>query len=124
VWIGEVYRKPKTFRRRFKTKKDAEGYELYVKLTGEEPPTLENTQSTGAPTFTEAVEMAKAMKGPRGVWDLTNDESLCQRLDFVQTTWGPTRSPRWARRPRRPQGRWTSCARAASRSRTAPRTAT
>jgi integrase len=89
VWIGEVYRKPKTFRRRFKTKKDAEGYELYVKLTGEEPPTLENTQSTGAPTFAEAVEMAKAMKGPRGVWDLTNDESLCQRLDFVRQHLGP-----------------------------------
>jgi integrase len=89
VWIGEIYRKPKTFRRRFKTKKDAEGYELYVKLTGEEPPTLENTQSTGAPSFTEAVEMAKAMKGPRGVWDLTNDESLCQRLAFCQLHLGP-----------------------------------
>jgi integrase len=89
VWIGEVYKKPRTFRRRFKAKKDAEGYELYVKLTGEEPPTLENTQSTGAPTFAEAVEMAKAMKGPRGVWDLTNDESLCQRLDFVRQHLGP-----------------------------------
>jgi hypothetical protein len=59
TFVGEVYRKGKTFRRRFKTKKDAEGYELYVKLTGEEPPTLENTQSTGAPTFTEAVEMPR-----------------------------------------------------------------
>ena len=89
VWIGEVYRKPKTFRRRFKTKKDAEGYELYVKLTGEEPPTLDNHQSTGAPTFAEAVEAAKAMKGPRGVWDLTNDETLNQRLAFCQAHLGP-----------------------------------
>jgi integrase len=84
VWIGEVYRKPKTYRRRFKTKKDAEGYELYVKLTGDEPPTLENTQSTGAPTFREAVAAAKLMKGPHKKWDLTNDETLCQRLAFCE----------------------------------------
>jgi integrase len=89
VWIGEVYRKPKTFRRRFKTKKDAEGYELYVKLTGEEPPQLDNVQSTGAPTFARAVEAAQAMKGPRGVWDLTNDETLGQRLAFCKLHLGP-----------------------------------
>lgn len=91
VWIGEVYQsKTKTtLRDRFRTKKDAEGFELYCRLTGEKPPKLDNTQTTGAPTFTEAVEAAKAMKGPRGVWDLTHDESLCQRLDFVQQHLGP-----------------------------------
>jgi integrase len=88
VWLGEVYRKPKTFRRRFKTKKDAEGYELYVKLTGDEPPTLDNTQSTGAPTFTEAVERAKAKGGPKGKWKAGRDGSLMQRLDFCVTVIG------------------------------------
>lgn len=88
VFIGEVYRKGKTYRRRFKTKKEAEGYELYVKLTGEEPPTLENTQSTGAPTFAEATQAAKQRKGPRGRWDLTHDETLGQRLDFVTKVLG------------------------------------
>lgn len=93
VHIGEVYKKiggkARTFRRRFTTKKDADGYELYVRLTGEEPPQLDNVQSTGAPTFTEAVEAAKKMKGPRGVWDLTNDETLNQRLAFCQLHLGP-----------------------------------
>lgn len=88
VWIGEVYRKPKTFRRRFATKKDAEGYELYVKLTGTEPPTMENHQSTGAPTFREAVAVARAMKGPHKKWDLTHDETLAQRLAFVERELG------------------------------------
>lgn len=88
VWIGEVYRKPKTFRRRFKTKKDADGYELYVKLTGEEPPTLENTQSTGAPTFAEVVVLAKAKGGPKGKWKAGRDGSLMQRLDFCVTVIG------------------------------------
>ncbi|MBW7970935.1 tyrosine-type recombinase/integrase [Bradyrhizobium sp. BR 10289] len=88
VWIGEVYKKPKTFRRRFNTKKDAEGYELYVRLTGEEPPSLDSTQRTGAPTFSEAVAMAKKMKGPKGVWDLTHDETLNGRLAFVEKVLG------------------------------------
>lgn len=88
VWIGEVYRKPKTFRRRFTTKKDAEGYELYVKLTGEEPPTLENAQRTGAPTFAEAVEKAKAKGGPKGKWKAGRDGSLYQRLEFCVTVIG------------------------------------
>jgi integrase len=88
VWIGEVYRKPKTFRRRFRTKKDAEGYELYVKLTGEEPPTIENAQSTGAPTFAEATEKAKAKGGPKGKWKAGRDGSLMQRLDFCVTVIG------------------------------------
>lgn len=88
VWIGEVYRKPKTFRRRFATKKDAEGYELYVKLTGEEPPTLENAQRTGAPTFAEVTEKAKAKGGPKGKWKAGRDSSLVQRLDFCVTVIG------------------------------------
>jgi integrase len=88
VWIGEVYRKGRTFRRRFKTKKDAEGYELYVKLTGDEPPTLENTQSTGAPTFAEVVVKAKAKGGPKGKWKAGRDGSLMQRLDFCVSVIG------------------------------------
>jgi integrase len=88
VWIGEVYRKPKTFRRRFKTKKDAEGYELYVKLTGDEPPTIDNAQSTGAPTFAEVVEKAKAKGGPKGKWKAGRDGSLMQRLDYCVTVIG------------------------------------
>jgi integrase len=92
VHIGEVYRKingkPKTFRRRFTTKKDADGYELYVKLTGDEPPTLDNTQSTGAPTFAEVVVKAKAKGGPKGKWKAGRDGSLMQRLDFCVTVIG------------------------------------
>jgi integrase len=93
VHIGEVYRKGKTFRRRFTTKKDADGYELYVKLTGEEPPRLDNMQSTGAPTFSEAVEKAKAKGGPKGKWKAGRDGSLMQRLDFCVTVIGTYEIP-------------------------------
>lgn len=85
-WLGQVYKNGRTFRRTFERKKDAEGYELYVKLTGEEPPTI--APSTGAPTMAEAVEMAKAMKGPRGVWD-PRDRTLAQHLETITAVLGP-----------------------------------
>jgi integrase len=97
VHIGEVYRKGRTFRRRFTTKKDADGYELYVKLTGEEPPRLDNTQSTGAPTFAEVTEKAKAKGGPKGKWKAGRDGSLMQRLDFCVTVIGTYEVPQVTR---------------------------
>jgi integrase len=88
VHIGEVYRQGRTFRRRFTTKKDADGYELYVKLTGEEPPRLDNVQSTGAPTFAEVTEKAKAKGGPKGKWKAGRDGSLMQRLNYCVSVIG------------------------------------
>jgi integrase len=88
--IGEVVVKGKRFRRTFDRKKDAEGYELYVKLTGEEPPTItDGQQSTGAPTFAEVTELAKAKGGPKGKWKKGKDRSLVQRLDYCVSVIGP-----------------------------------
>jgi integrase len=82
-FLGEVVVKGKRFRRTFDRKKDAEGYELYVKLTGDEPPTiLDGAPSTGAPTFAEATELAKAKGGPHGKWKKGKDRSLMQRLEY------------------------------------------
>jgi integrase len=82
-FLGEVVVKGKRFRRTFDRKKDAEGYELYVKLTGEEPPTIiDGAPSTGAPTFAEVTELAKAKGGPRGKWKKGKDRSLMQRLEY------------------------------------------
>jgi integrase len=82
-FLGEVVVKGKRFRRTFDRKKDAEGYELYVKLTGEEPPTIiDGAPSTGAPTFAEVTELAKAKGGPHGKWKKGKDRSLMQRLEY------------------------------------------
>jgi hypothetical protein len=66
-FVGEAPKLGK--KRRFKTMRDAEDYETFCKLMGREPPTIEDGQhqsSTGAPTFAQVTEMAKAKGGPKG----------------------------------------------------------
>lgn len=77
-WYGEVELKGKQrFRRRFDTKKAAEGYEAYVKATGEEPAHLNDAKHSG-PTFRETVILMRAAKkkGKR-------DPAGYRRLDYI-----------------------------------------
>jgi integrase len=88
--IGEVVVKGRRFRRTFERDKDAKGYELYVKLTGEEPPTiLDGHQPTGSPTFAEVAALCKAAGGPKGKWKAERDHSTLQRLEFCVGVIGP-----------------------------------
>ena len=67
-WYGEVDRRHKggeRFRRRFETKAKAEGYEAYVKATGEEPPGLAEGDITGR-TFTSVAAGCKEARRTQG----------------------------------------------------------
>jgi integrase len=71
-------------KRRFKTLQDAKDYETFTKLMGREPPTIEDGQHqspTGAPTFAQVTEMAKADRGPKGKWK-SSDHTLMQHLAY------------------------------------------
>jgi hypothetical protein len=62
-WYGEVDRRHKggeRFRRRFETKAKAEGYEAYVKATGEEPAGLAEADITGRTFVSAAAECKEA----------------------------------------------------------------
>lgn len=88
-WIGEVdmrHKSGKRFRRRFETKKQAEGYEVYVKMMGEEPPTMHGPQS--GHTFAEVAQLCKDAGGPRGAWRRGRDHSVLQRLDHCVAVLG------------------------------------
>ena len=65
-WYGEVVLKVtgERFRRRFETKRGAEGYEAYVHATGEEPATFTDARLAG-PTFKETVVLMRATKNPQ-----------------------------------------------------------
>jgi site-specific recombinase XerD len=80
-WSGRVRVKGKVFHRTFDRRKDAEGYELYCKLQGEEPPTL--TGGTSGVTFKEAAAAAKAAGGPNATWRLGRDTNIMSRLEYV-----------------------------------------
>lgn len=84
-WWGEVDRRHKNgprFRRRFDTKLKAEGYEAYVKATGEEPPGLFG-EHVGGRTFAAVATELKDAGGPNGVWAKGKDKALEQRLEYV-----------------------------------------
>jgi integrase len=86
-WYGEAYVKAKRFRRRFAVKKDAEGYEVYVKLMGTEPPTMEGEATSGR-SFAQVAQECKDAGGPRGVWKRNRDPSIIQRVDYCVTILG------------------------------------
>ena len=68
-WYGEVDRRHKDgerFRRRFETKEKAEGYEAYVKATGEEPPGLAEGDITGR-TFASIAAECRRLEAQRGL---------------------------------------------------------
>jgi len=86
-WYGEAFVKvkggePKRFRRRFNIKKDAEGYEVYVKLMGCEPPTLEGEGEGSGHTFAAVAQECKDAGGPKGKWKNGRDPSIVQRVDY------------------------------------------
>jgi integrase len=63
-WYGEVDRRNKggqRFRRRFETKREAEGYEAYVKAAGCEPENVRDAKLSG-PTFAATVALMRAQK--------------------------------------------------------------
>lgn len=78
-WYGETRHKKQRFRRRFETKKEAEGYEAYVNATGQEPPHLEDAELKG-PTFASVAAEARAHKAE---WQRGRDPSGQKRLDYV-----------------------------------------
>ncbi len=78
-FVGEAPKLHK--KRRFKTLQDAKDYETFCKLMGREPPTIdEGHESTGAPTFAQVTNLAKAAGGPNGKWKKT-DGDLMGRLE-------------------------------------------
>lgn len=81
-WYGEVDRRNKPgglrFRQRFETKKEAEGYEVYIKATGEAPPWLAGAGGSGH-TFATVAADCKANYAP---WSSQKDRSVIQRLEF------------------------------------------
>jgi integrase len=88
-WIGEVDLRHKTgtrFRRRFDTKKQAEGYEVFVKMMGEEPPMMGGPQS--GRTFAEVAQLCKDAGGAKGAWKRGRDHSALQRLDHCVAVLG------------------------------------
>lgn len=73
--------KPHRFLARFDTLKSAQGYEVYVKLMGEEPTTMGGVSS--GLTFADVAKECKAQGGPKGVWHRGKDHSIIQRVDHV-----------------------------------------
>jgi integrase len=72
-------------KRAFASKKDADGYEAYVKATGEEPAWVIHggDPSDNARTFKVVAQELKDAGGPGGVWKRGRDRSVIERLDFV-----------------------------------------
>jgi hypothetical protein len=82
-WIGEEIVRGKRFRRAHDTKSGADGYEAYVKATGEEPPHKDAHKHTGV-TFGDVAELCKEAGGPRrGRWKAGRDKAVQQRLAYV-----------------------------------------
>lgn len=79
-WIGEVELKhgatEKRFRRRFETKGEAEGYEAYVRATGQEPP---GTTQTPVGTY---ADIAQRFRDHEPTWG-RKDPSAIQRLEWM-----------------------------------------
>lgn len=85
LWLGEVQRGGKRYRKHFDTKKEAEAYEGYVRMMGEEPPTILEGRKVALKgrSFAEVAEQCKEAGGPNGAWKVGRDPSLLQRLDYV-----------------------------------------
>jgi integrase len=84
-WYGEVDYRTKGGRRfklRFETKREAEGYEAYVRATGEDPPWVGDLGA--GHTFAGAAADCKAHHQP---WLRGRDRSTHQRLEFLTTGW-------------------------------------
>jgi hypothetical protein len=84
-WYGEVdlrHKGGERFRRRFETKRAAEGYEAYVRAAGEEPPGAAEGDVSGR-TFASVAEECKAAGGPKGAWKRGRDASVLSRLDTL-----------------------------------------
>lgn len=83
-WYGEVDRRHKPggirFRQRFETKKEAEGYEAYIKATGEAPPWLAGEAGGSGHTFASVAGDCRANYAP---WSSQKDPSVIQRLEFA-----------------------------------------
>lgn len=80
-WYGEVDRRHKgegRFRRRFETKREAIGYEAYVKATGFEPADLKDAKL--GVTFSEA---AIACRAANTTWKRGRDKSGGKCLDWI-----------------------------------------
>lgn len=69
------------FKQAFDTLKAAQGYEVYVKLMGEEPPVVGRALS--GHTFADVARECKAKGGPTGKWLSGKDHSIVQRVDHV-----------------------------------------
>jgi hypothetical protein len=67
-WYGEIQHKGKRFRDVFDTKRDAEGYEAYVKATGYAPAGGDTAKHASGSTFREVALECKAAGGPRACW--------------------------------------------------------
>lgn len=78
-FYGEVILKKtkERFRRRFETKREAEGYEAYVRAAGCEPENLKDAK-LGGPTFSEWLKLLRASKAGERV----RDQSGEGRLDY------------------------------------------
>lgn len=80
-WYGEVVHKHAgRFRRRFETKREAMGYEAYVKATGEELPGLDG-EASGRTFGVVAAECKAHYPG----WKTGKDKSVLQRLEWLLT---------------------------------------
>jgi integrase len=82
-WYGEVDRRHKgglRFRARFETKKEAEGYEAYVRATGEAPPWATQDGVGAGYTFATVAADCKANYAP---WARQRDRSVIQRLEWL-----------------------------------------
>jgi integrase len=82
-WVGEEVVRGHRYRQAFDTKPEADGYEAYVKATGQEPPHKDGAKHTGV-TFAEVAALCRDAGGPRrGRWKAERDPSVMQRLDYV-----------------------------------------
>jgi integrase len=85
-WSGRVRKNGKVFHRTFDTKAAAEGYETYVKITGDEPPNLSGGAGV---TFAHAADDCRRAGGARGKWKHGRDHSVIKRLEYVIDVLGP-----------------------------------
>jgi integrase len=84
-WVGQCRIKGETLRRIFETRKAANGYEAYVRETGEEPAHLNEAKLVG-PTFRECAEHCIKTNL---TWKRGRDPSGRHRLDYLIDRLGP-----------------------------------
>jgi integrase len=88
LWVGEINRL-KTggvrHKRAFPTKREADAYEAYVRMFGQEPPTVRDglEQASESRSFATIANQCKAAGGPSGAWLRGRDKNVVQRLDYA-----------------------------------------